>query len=447
MEEKRKVKLSTESYKGVRDFYPEDMFFQKHIFDVMRKTAESFGYVEYGASILEPAELYKAKTGEEIVNEQTYSFKDRGDREVTLRPEMTPTLARMVAARIRDLALPLRWYSIPNLFRYEQPQRGRLREHWQLNVDLFGMDSEQGDAEVISLAHGILKGFGAKDDDFIIKINDRRIVNELYNFFKISEDKKAKLSKIIDKKEKISGESFKEAVEILLGEKADEFLKAISSGKALAETLGEKNEEVKRLTKLIDKLSSMGVNNVSFEPTLMRGFDYYTGTIFEGFDTDEKNKRSIFGGGRFDELLSIFGNNHVPAVGFGMGDVTVTDFLQTHGLLPAYTPTVDLYLCFMDDVTDFGNGIAQKIRAAGVNVACDYSDKTIADRIKKATKDSIPYFAVIGKDEEKAKKITVKNLSSREESKHSLDDAGIKKIAQELKSERSESETLKSVAN
>lgn len=432
MEEKRKAKLSTESYKGVRDFYPEDMFSQKYIFETMRKTAESFGYVEYGASILEPAELYRSKTSEEIVNEQTYSFKDRGDREVTLRPEMTPTLARMVAGRSRELAFPLRWYSIPNLFRYEQPQRGRLREHWQLNVDLFGIDSEQGDAEVIALAHQTLKNFGAKDEDFVIKINDRRIVNELYNFFKISEDKSAKLSKIIDKKEKISGEAFKEAIELLLGEKSEEFLKAIQSGKALVEILGEKNEAVIRLTKLIDDLSNMGITNVSFEPTLMRGFDYYTGTIFEGFDTDEKNKRSIFGGGRYDELLSLFGNNNVPAIGFGMGDVTITDFLETHGLLPAYKPTVDLYLCFMDDVADFGNKTTQKLRAAGVSVVCDYSDKTIGDRIKKATKDNIPHFAVLGKDEEKTKKITIKNLSTREEKEYSLDDSGLKKIAADI---------------
>mgnify|MGYP003393068435 CR=1 FL=1 len=433
MVEKRKVKLGTDSYKGVRDFYPEEMFFQNHIFGVMRKTAESFGYVEYGASILEPAELYRAKTGEEIVNEQTYSFKDRGDREVTLRPEMTPTLARMVAARVRELPLPLRWYSIPNLFRYEQPQRGRLREHWQLNVDLFGIEGEQGDAEVICLASKIMKNLGAKDEDFVIKINDRRVVNELYDFFKIDEEKRNKLSKVIDKKEKISFESFKEAVEVLIPKKADEFLKAISSGKGLVETLGEKNVAVQKITELIDRLSSMGVNNISFEPTLMRGFDYYTGTIFEGFDTDEKNKRSLFGGGRYDELLSIFGNNKVPAVGFGMGDVTTIDFLQTHLILPIYRPTVDLYLCLVDEMTDFGNNISQKMRDEGLNVANDFSDKNIADRIKKATKDSIPYFAVIGKDEEKNNKITIKNLTTREEKQYNLDKAGFEKIFEDLR--------------
>src|SRR4051812_4163166 len=163
--------LSTEPYKGVRDFYPEDMFIENYIFDIMRKTVEQFGYMEYGASILEPTELYKAKSGDEIVNEQTYSFKDRGDRDVTLRPEMTPTVTRMVAARKKELSFPLRWYSIPNLFRYEKPQRGRLREHFQLNVDLFGVDNANAEVEVISLASSIMKNFGAKSESFSIKIN------------------------------------------------------------------------------------------------------------------------------------------------------------------------------------------------------------------------------------------------------------------------------------
>ncbi len=173
-------KLSTEPYKGVRDFYPADMAVQSYIFDIWKKTAESFGYEEYGASVLEPANFYKAKSGEEIVNEQTYTFIDRGEREVTLRPEMTPTLARMVAAKKRELVFPLRWYSIPNLFRYEQPQRGRVREHWQLNVDLFGVNGIEADVEVISLAYKIMKNFGAKDEDFEIRVNSRNLLRKIF---------------------------------------------------------------------------------------------------------------------------------------------------------------------------------------------------------------------------------------------------------------------------
>ena len=170
----QKKKLSLEPYKGTRDFYPEDQFVQNYIFGVWRKVAESYGYLEYGASILEETDLYRAKTGEEIVNEQTYSFTDRGGRDVTIRPEMTPTVARMVAQKRKELSFPLRWYSIPNLFRYERPQRGRLREHWQLNCDMFGVDSIDADVEIISLAYDIMKAFGAKDENFEIRINDRK---------------------------------------------------------------------------------------------------------------------------------------------------------------------------------------------------------------------------------------------------------------------------------
>ena len=153
----KREKLSTENYKGVRDFYPEDQFIQRYLYEHMERVCELFGYEEYSASLLEPAELYRSKTSEEIVNEQTYTFMDRGGREVTLRPEMTPTLARMVAARQRDIPLPARWYSIPNVFRYERPQKGRLREHWQLNADIVGVEGVEADAEIIAVAHGIMR--------------------------------------------------------------------------------------------------------------------------------------------------------------------------------------------------------------------------------------------------------------------------------------------------
>ena len=248
-------KLGTDPYKGVRDFYPEDMAIQNYIFNTWRKVAEEKGYVEYSASILEPTEIYTEKSGAEIVNEQTFTFTDRGDRSVTLRPEMTPTLARMVAARRRNLKFPLRWYSIPNLFRYERPQRGRRREHWQLNCDLVGVAGIEGDKEIISLAYAVMKEFGAKDSDFEIRINNSNI------------------------------DDFKDIVP-----------------------------------------------NIVSDPTLARGQTYYTGTVFKIFDTNKENGRAIAGGGRYDNLLEMFEVEPVPAVGFGMGDITLRDFLETHGL-------------------------------------------------------------------------------------------------------------------
>src|ERR1035437_3288617 len=193
-------KLSTEPYKGVRDFYPPDMAVQKYIFDVWKKTAESFGYEEYGASVLEPADLYRNKTSEEIVNQQTYTFTDRGEREVTLRPEITPSVARMVAAKRRELVFPLRWYSIPNLYRYEQPQRGRIREFWQLNVDLFGVDSIEADIEIITFASQVMKNFGAKDEDFEIRVNSRNILRKIFEGKLINESFLSTAVRLLDRK-------------------------------------------------------------------------------------------------------------------------------------------------------------------------------------------------------------------------------------------------------
>jgi len=312
-------KLSTDPYKGVRDFYPEDQAIQNYIFDTWKKVAKGLGYVEYGASILEPADLYKSKGSDEIVNEQTFTFIDRGGREVVLRPEMTPTLARMVAAKRRELKFPLRWFSIPNLFRYEQPQRGRKREHWQLNCDLMGIANTEAELEIIKLAHDIMKEFGAEDKDFEILINDRRAplkgIREKQK--EITKEQEQKLLRIRDKRDKISADEYRSKIEEILGESID-----IDS---------EESEDVKLV---ISKLKEAGMDNVKFSPTLTRGFDYYSGIVFEVFDTHPDNRRSLFGGGRYDNLLEIFGVEPVPTIGFGMGDITMKDFLETHKLGP-----------------------------------------------------------------------------------------------------------------
>ncbi len=409
--------ISTESYKGVRDFYPEDYFIQKFIFENWKKTVESFGYSEYNASILEYAELYKAKSGEEIINEQTYTFTDRGEREVTLRPEMTPSVARMVAGKREELSFPLRWYSIPNLFRYEKPQRGRLREHWQLNVDLFGVDSNLGDIEIVNIAYAIMKNFGAKDDDFIIRINDRKLMKALYEKFGMNDENSYKASKVIDKKDKISPELFSEAFKEILGEKSEEFVMLLNSNEKLLEYIGE-NEFSKELVAMIDKLLELGVKNITFDPTLMRGFDYYTGMVFEVFDTDPENNRSVFGGGRYDDLLDLFGAKKVPAVGFGEGDVTARDFLEKHNLLPTYKPETHIYICTVGN--EFKNNareLAEKLWEQNINVAVDLTDKKLGDQLKLANKQKIPFVICIGEDEVKSREYTLKNMESGEEKK------------------------------
>ncbi len=413
------TKLSTESYKGVRDFYPEDKFIQNYIFKKMRETVERFGYLEYDASVLESAELYKAKSGEEIINEQTYTFKDRGDREVTLRPEMTPTIARMIASREKEITFPLRWYSIPNLFRYEKPQRGRLREHWQLNIDMFGVDSVDADAEIISVAHTILKNLGAQDDQFVVKINSRKILNALYDHFELTEEERQKTSKIIDKKAKVSAETYLQALSDAISvEKATELERILSSSERLITFLGEENPHTQAIVNLIEQLALRGITNVEFSPTLMRGFDYYTGVVFELFDTHPENNRSLFGGGRYDDLLDIFGTRKIPAVGFGMGDVTAKDFLEVHGLLPAYVSSAEIHLCTLSVAErPTAQTLADTLRKAGLNTSIDLSDKKIGDQLKYASKQSIPFVAIIGEDEVKSGIFSVKNLTTGEEQK------------------------------
>lgn len=416
-------KLDTSSYKGVRDFYPEDMWLEKYMFSTMRAVTEKFGYVEYGASPLEPAELYKAKSGEEIVNDQTYTFTDRGNREVTLRPEMTPTVARMVAARKRDLGFPLRWYSIPNLFRYENPQRGRLREHFQLNVDVFGITGLSAEVEIISIAYNIMRAFGARDTDFSVLINSRKLINAVFALYDLDEAKSYTLSKLIDKKAKVTPDAFLDGVREVIGDNAEEFVSLINSSEKIMEKLGDEHEAVKTVIALIEELQKLGIQNIEFTPTLMRGFDYYTDIVFEIFDTSPDNNRSLFGGGRYDNLLELFGNDSVPAVGFGMGDVTLADFLRTHNLAPAYKSETHAMLATIGTIDDTEIALlAQDLRSKGLNIAINTGTKKPADAIKVALKQGIGFIIFVGENEITKKEYTLKNLSTEETSTHPIDE-------------------------
>jgi histidyl-tRNA synthetase len=399
-------KRSTEPYKGVRDFYPEDMFMQNYIFDTMREVAERYGYQEYAASLLEPTELYNAKSGDEIVSEQTYTFKDRGGRSVTLRPEMTPSVARMVAAKGRELSFPLRLYSIPNVFRYERPQKGRLREHWQLNCDIFGVSGIEAEIEIIIIASQIMKAFGATDSDFEIRLNSRKALDQAFEKLGLSESSAKELRILIDKKDKI--DNFAEEAERILGKPFDPSL-----------FTWDGFDEIRGI------LSDVGIPNVTYNPELVRGFDYYTGVIFEVFDTSPENKRSLFGGGRYDNLMDIFNTPSVPAVGFGMGDVTMRDFLETHNLLPAYTPTTDLVICVLErNHVGAAHKLAEKLRKAGLNVAVDYTARKVGDQIKAADKQRIKFVLCVGSDEIARGTYKVKQLTNGQETELPEDEIG-----------------------
>ncbi|MCW9054619.1 MAG: histidine--tRNA ligase [Candidatus Pacebacteria bacterium] len=398
-----KGNLPTEPYKGVRDFYPRDMFIERYIFDTMSRVVESFGYQEYGASILESGDLYRSKSSEEIVSEQTYTFTDRGEREVTLRPEMTPTLARMVAGKRQELPFPLRWYSIPNVFRYERPQRGRMREHWQLNADLFGVEGVDAEAEIILLAHNLMKAFGADEGDFEIRINDREILSSLFTQHSISEGEQSQVMRLLDKKEKI--DDFNTQLTAILGDRAESFDTALSQ-----------TSSSPHLESLLKKLAALGVANATVNTSVVRGFQYYTGIVFEVFDASPENNRSLFGGGRYDNLLEVFGVEKTPAVGFGMGDITIRDFLETHELLPEYTSRTDLYLCTLSpEAAEFAQKFAAQLRAEDINVEVSLSQKKVGDQIKVADKKEIPFVIVIGEEEIISDSVAVKHLESGEQ--------------------------------
>lgn len=397
-------KLSTEPYKGVRDFYPEDQFIQRYLFEHMERVCELFGYEEYNASILEPSELYKAKTSDEIVNEQTYTFTDRGDREVTLRPEMTPTVARMFAARQREIPQPARWYSIGNFFRYDRPQKGRLREFWQLNADIIGAEGVEADAEIIAMAHAIMRSFGAEERDFEIRVSDRRLLEAVYDAIEIAGHLRSDVTRLLDRRAKIEdfpGELSKLVDKIQVDALIDQLERTTSS---------------KYLEDLRVVLEHMGVRNMVVDTTITRGFDYYTGMVFEVFDVNEANRRSLFGGGRFDKLLELFGDQLVPAVGFAMGDVTARDFLEAHNLLPEYVPSTELMLCVVEpEAMAHAIRLAQDIRREDITVAVNFSGKKIGDQIRQADKMKIPFIIAIGAKERDSGKYTVKNLSTGQE--------------------------------
>ena len=416
-------KISTESYKGVRDFYPEDQAAQNYIFGTRRKVAESWGYVEYEASVLEPLALYQAKSSEEIVSEQIYSFTDRGGRDVALRPEMTPTAARMIAGKIQELPSPVRWYSIPNLFRYEKPQRGRLREHWQLNLDIFGVSDFWAEVEVMSLATDIMKKFGATEKDFQIKVNSRVLLDEILKKAKIKEDKRLFTYRLLDKKDKMSDHDFRHSLTALVGdESAKELLETLYFGEGLLTSMTE-SEEAKRLNHTIDTLRNRGVANLVFDPTITRGFDYYTGIVFEVYDTNKENPRAIFGGGRYDDLVGAFAGQKVPAFGFGMGDVTTRDFLETHKLLPKINSTAKLYICIAPETpVEEVYKVADAFRENGVNVAVDISGKKLGDQLKSLDKRNIPYVLTVGSEELKTQNFTLRNTETREEKSGGIDE-------------------------
>lgn len=418
--------LSPQPYKGTRDYYPEDKRILNYIFSVWRKVAESFGYEEYGAPMLEPLEIYQAKSGQELAGEQTYSFTDRGGRIVAIRPEMTPSVSRLVAARRQELAYPARLYSIANFMRYERPQKGREREFWQLNLDVFGVDEIEAEAEIIIMSDAIMKAYGAQDGDYVIKINNRKLINFMMaQYLKLDALGAKAMTKLFDKRNKMLDGDFKDQVRAIFEEDVDESMRRVEvliGAKSMADlpdTIRESSVVVE-VQELFTLLERAGVKSAIFDISLMRGLDYYTGAVFEVFDTNPENNRSVFGGGRYDGLVGLFGAEPISAVGAAPGATTIDNFLKSHGLVPEFRSLTDIYVISLGDNKKSVAKLVSELREAGLNVELDITERKLDKQIKTATKKLIPYMLFIGEEEVKTGSYTLKDTATATEQKLNL---------------------------
>ena len=416
-------KLSTQPYKGTRDFYPCDMKLRNWFFGKIRETLELAAFDEYNAPMIESLELYIAKSGEEIAKEQTYNFLDRGGRMLAIRPEMTPSVARMVAAKMGELNYPLKWFSIPNMYRYERPQRGRLREFWQLNVDIFGCDTFEADLDTIQSAINVLRAFGADESMFKVHINNRRFFNDVIAAICGTDaEGSRKVSKIVDRKNKVTREAYvKDMNELGI---TDEQIEKIDSLYSMdvreATTLCPTSVGSQELISLFDALELTGLLKYCvFDFGIIRGLDYYTGTVFEVFDEDPENNRAMFGGGRYDNLVGLFAKNaKVSGVGYGMGDVTLENFLVSHNLVPdLYGEDYKVLVTRFDDVPyEEYIALVDELRALGITSTVHIGKKKFGKQIDFAVKDKYSHVVIMGGDELAAGKVKIKNLNTREES-------------------------------
>ncbi len=425
--------LKLSSYKGTRDLYPEDMVLRRYVFDGWRSVMESYGYKEYMAPLLEPIDVYAAKSGEEIVSEQTYSFTDRGGRQMVIRPEMTPSVSRMVAARRQEMPMPARLYSIANFMRYERPQHGREREFWQLNFDLFGDDSIYADAEIVEIADDLLRSFGASDEMFTIRLGDRRLTDYIMKqYLGLDDDKAGRAIKLLDKFSKMPREKFDESMTEIIGDEALGRLNQIIDVKNINDLPREILDSgvADNLRRLIGILSDeRGIQNVHYDPKLMRGFDYYTGTVFEVFDEDPENRRSLFGGGRYDGLVGLFGVEPLPVVGAAPGETMFIEFLRAHNLIPDWVKDgkpyldIDYRVVPLSDepaVMRYANEVARELRivsSAGnhASVSVDTTSRKSSAKTKAAIKASIDCIIYVGEDEQQNRTVSVKDTATGEQ--------------------------------
>lgn len=421
--------MSQGALPGFRDFYPEQLATRNYLMSVWRDVARRYGFVEYDGPPLEPLELYTKKSGDEIVG-QLYTFTDKGDREVALRPEMTPTLARMVAAKANAMRKPIRWFSVPQLFRYERQQKGRLREHFQLNVDIIGEASVAADAELLAVAIDVMRAVGLTSQDVRARVSDRRLLTAALASTGVKKDEMPAVFAAIDK-------AGREPRDVTMGKVE----KAVSSAKAhrgvermlanskdldaLARDFLDSPDvvdEVAHMREYLGFLDALGVGDwVEFDLSIVRGLAYYTGKVFELFDA-KGEFRAICGGGRYDDLLSTIGGVDLPALGFGMGDVVLTELLRARNLLPAPELATEYWVASEDDsMLPDVMSVAGRLRAKARSVEYALKSQTLSRQLKTASGAGVRSVVLLRRPDYENGKVTVKTLADGSERSVALD--------------------------
>ena len=412
--------MQTKALPGFREFYPADLALRTYIFRTWRTVATRYGFEEYDGPPLEPLELYTAKSGDEIVG-QLYNFQDKGGRDVAMRPEMTPTLARMVAARANGLKKPIRWFAIPQLFRYERQQRGRLREHFQLNCDLIGEPGPLGDAEIIALAIDVMRAFGLGAGDVRVRLSDRRVLRALLLGAGVAEAQLSAAFQAVDKIERFDRAALvaqlesagvaSDAIERVFEIATLRGLPAVET--ALAKVPGGEAAGAS-LRRVVEALDTMGLGEfVEVDLTIVRGLAYYTGTVFELFDAG-RTLRAICGGGRYDGLLEALGGVDLPALGFGMGDVVLAELLRDRGLVPTNVSSIDVFVAAVtEEDLPFVLALSHEVRDAGLRAEYALGAQAVGKQLKLADARKARFAVVIGPDDRARGEVMVKDLGGK----------------------------------
>ena len=416
----------SQGVRGTRDFYPEDMRLRNWLFDNFTNASLLHGFEEYDAPVLEYEELYTRKQGEEIT-QQLYSFQDKGNRKVALRPEMTPSLARMVMARAGGLPMPIKWFSIPQCWRYERTQRGRGREHYQWNVDIWGTTEISADAELISVLVTFFEGIGLTAKDIVIRVSSRKVLEEVLGSLGLEGDIFAQTCIIVDKMDKLSSDVIEDQLSDLGHDsKVVTTIQAVLGIKdmdSLQKALKDESVAVSELNLLFDAIDSYGISEwVEFDASIVRGLAYYTGAVFEAHDRTGEF-RAICGGGRYDKLLSTLGGKDLPATGFGFGDMVIMELLAEKGLIPELVSDIDdIVIPLNSDLRNAAVMVAASLRNSGRTVDLVLEDKKMKWAFKHAERIGAARLVLLAPDEWSRKMVKIKDLDTGEESEISLSD-------------------------